>query len=214
MVNDAWSQFFLICFLVGVIFTALAFLFGLGHDLGGLDFGQADAGGGQGSPAAGHDVPFGHSDGHGADAAHSNPLLGLLNLNVIMAFVAWFGGIGYILYNFSPLLLIVIIPMALGAGLLAGWLVSAFLRLLLRRGQRILNPADFQMEGTIAKVSLPIRPGRVGEIIFSKDGTWRSEGARSADDSELSRGEEVVVVRYERGLAYVQSWERYVNSRN
>jgi len=69
-----------------------------------------------------------------------------------------------------------------------------------------LDPADFDMAGVLGRLSLPIRAGGTGEIIYSQAGTRRSCGARAEDGSEIAKGAEVVVTRYERGIAYVRLW--------
>ncbi len=51
-----------------------------------------------------------------------------------------------------------------------------------------------------------IREGGTGELIYSQAGTRRVCGARSEDGSAILRGTEVVVTRYERGIAYVRPW--------
>jgi hypothetical protein len=53
---------------------------------------------------------------------------------------------------------------------------------------------------------MPIREGGTGEIIYSQAGTRRSCGARAEDGSAIAKGTEVVVTRYERGIAYVRLW--------
>jgi hypothetical protein len=65
------------------------------------------------------------------------------------------------------------------------------------------------MEGTVARVTMAIRAEGTGEIGFSRDGSRRSEGARSATGLPIEVGTEVVIVRYERGLAYVEPWASY-----
>jgi hypothetical protein len=65
------------------------------------------------------------------------------------------------------------------------------------------------MEGTVARVTMAIRADSTGEIRFSRDGSRRSEGARSATGQPIEVGTEVVIVRYERGLAYVEPWASY-----
>ena len=51
------------------------------------------------------------------------------------------------------------------------------------------------------------RAGGTGEIIYSQAGTRRACGARCDDGRALSKGSEVVVMRYEKGIAYVRLWE-------
>jgi hypothetical protein len=56
-------------------------------------------------------------------------------------------------------------------------------------------------------VTVPIRAGGTGEIVYSQEGTRRSAGARSDSGAPIPRGSEVVVTRYDRGIAYVRLWE-------
>ena len=69
----------------------------------------------------------------------------------------------------------------------------------------MLSADDTRMEGTLARVSDEVRaPAGIGEILFSQAGTRRSSPARSEDGSRIARDTEVVVLRYERGVAYVR----------
>jgi hypothetical protein len=43
-------------------------------------------------------------------------------------------------------------------------------------------------------------------MIFVRDGSRRAVPARGEDGNEISRDEEVVVTRYEKGIAYVRTW--------
>jgi hypothetical protein len=58
----------------------------------------------------------------------------------------------------------------------------------------------------LGKVSSPIREGGTGEIVYSQMGTRRVCGGRSDDGSAIAQGTEVVVTRYEKGIAYVRLW--------
>ena len=53
----------------------------------------------------------------------------------------------------------------------------------------------------LATVNSPIREGRSGEIIYSHGRARKAATARSEDGKAIERGEEVVVIRYEKGLA-------------
>jgi len=63
------------------------------------------------------------------------------------------------------------------------------------------------MEGVLGYLSNPIRTGGTGELIYSQAGTRRTCGARSEDGVAIERGTEVIVTKYERGLAYVRTWD-------
>jgi hypothetical protein len=66
------------------------------------------------------------------------------------------------------------------------------------------------MVGVLGKLSSPIRAGGTGELIYSQEGTRRVAGARSEDGAAIPKGIEVVVTRYEKGIAYVRTWEEFV----
>jgi len=68
---------------------------------------------------------------------------------------------------------------------------------------------DFQMVGAVGKINIAIRPGGTGEILYVQGGTRRSAGARSEDGKPLEKGAEVVVTRFEHGIAYVRLWEEF-----
>ena len=92
------------------------------------------------------------------------------------------------------------------AGLVGGAIIFLFLTKVLISDQEYLDPADFEMVGVLGKLSVPIREGGTGELIYSQMGTRRVCGARSDDGSAIAKGTEVVVTRYEKGIAYVRLW--------
>jgi hypothetical protein len=63
------------------------------------------------------------------------------------------------------------------------------------------------MIGVLGKLSIPIREGGTGELIYSQEGTRRVAGARSENGAPIPKGSEVIVTRYEKGIAYVRPWE-------
>lgn len=149
-------------------------------------------------------LSHGHfSGGHGAA-----PTFTPLNVNSILIFLTVFGAVGLILE--SGVGAVIAFLVALMAGLIAGWLVFLFVARFLARGQTFL--ADEPMVGTVGTVSQAIGAGRVGEIIYIRDGVRHSDGARSVDGAPISAGEEVVVVDYRRGIATVQPWRAFLDS--
>jgi hypothetical protein len=62
------------------------------------------------------------------------------------------------------------------------------------------------MVGVLGRLSIPIREGGTGELIYSQGGTRRVTGARSEDGVAIPKGSEVMVTRYEKGIAYVRTW--------
>jgi hypothetical protein len=62
------------------------------------------------------------------------------------------------------------------------------------------------MVGVLGKLCVPIRAGGTGELVYAQVGTRRVCGARSEDGSAMAKGTEVVVTRYDKGIAYVRLW--------
>ncbi len=54
---------------------------------------------------------------------------------------------------------------------------------------------------------LRFAPAEPGEIVYQQLGATRSAVARSEDGEALAKAEEVYVIRYEKGVAYVKRWE-------
>jgi len=193
-----WLSFlFLGAFAFGLLFCALSVLFGatdLGFDGDGQDLTASDAA----EPGLGNG---------GVDASRG---VSPWNLTGLTAFIAWFGGVGYLASALWQLTAWASLMLATFAGLIGWALIYAFLtRVLLRREAR-MDPADYRMEGTVARVTVPISAGRIGEIQYTRAGARRSEGARSSDGSAIARDTEVVIVGYDGGIAYVEPWREFV----
>ncbi len=196
-----WAQFYLICFAVGFAFSLLSFL------LGGFHWHLPDGLGGghmHVHPHV-HVLPHAHV-GHGAGHVHGGSDISFLNPVTLAAFLAWFGGTGYLLTRYSTLWFLVGLLIALAVGLVGAAIIFSFLTRVLMSKEENLDPADFEMVGVLGRTSLPIREGGTGEIIYSQAGTRRTCGARAEDGSAVPKGTEVVVTRYERGIAYVRLW--------
>ncbi len=176
-INDALDAILLGSFLFGILFTVGAFLLG-----------AADIGGGD------------HSAGdHGADH--------MFNVTSILAFITWFGGVGYVVRNGTGWNWAIALVIALAAGFAAAWIVKEFIFKVLRAGEDTLNPRDYERVGTLARVTSTIRPGGVGEIVWEHRGTRMVGSARSTTDAVISRGTEVLILKVERGVAIVEPFD-------
>lgn len=204
------ANIFLVCFFVGLILTVLSLLFGMdshdahfhmgGHDAGG-HFGGHDMGHG-GDAGAGHGHGHGHGDaGHG-DAGHSVPFF---SYNGIVMFLTWFGGVGYILNRNASGAVVLVLLGAISSGFAGAAVVFYFLRNFLLKGETRMRPADYYLPGTLARVCSAIPPDGTGEIVYVQGGTRKTVGARSDEGTQYKQGEEVLIVRYEKGIAYVRS---------
>jgi membrane protein implicated in regulation of membrane protease activity len=205
---DFLATFFLGCFLFGLVFAIGSAALGLTHLSPHVAHG-ADAVG----PHVGH---VGHAEhlghvGH-SDAADAGESVSPWNLTCVMAFVAWFGGVGYLATAGFGVAALISVLAALAAGFVGWWIVFTFFSRVLYRRHFELNPEDYRLEGTVARVTVPIHEGRTGEIQYVQAGSIRSDGARSVSGRPIDRNTEVVVVGYEKGLAVVQPWQEFVES--
>lgn len=203
-----WADFYLICFAVGFCFSFFSFVFG-GARMGKLHLPHSHVH--VAIPVSSHGIPASHGvtpRGIGARAASAQRTAGVSPFNFVslMAFLTWFGGAGYLLTSYSGLWIGFGLLISVAIGLIGGGIVFLFLSRVLIRPDENMDPADYEMVGVLAHVSSPIRQGGTGEIVYTQMGTRRVCGARSDDDSSVAKGTEVVVTRYEKGIAYIRLW--------
>lgn len=190
-----WAIFYLACFLVGVTLSVLSFLGGtwhLPHVHLHVPHVHVAHGGHvptpQGHAAAGSEMPF-------------------FNFATLTAFLAWFGGTGYLLTRYSTLVVTLVLVVSIALGLVGASIVFVFIAKVLLAHSRELDPADYERVGVLGRVASPIRAGGTGEIIFSQEGTRHTCGARSETGEALTRETEIIITRYEKGIAYVRRWD-------
>lgn len=204
-----WESFYLTCFLVGFLLSLVAFLAEAGHIHGGHTGLHLHHGTHAGMPHlhGSHAGVHVHNGAHAGTAhAHGGPEIAKLNLITVTAFLAWFGGTGYLIERYASIWMWFGFALAALAGLAGASVVFWFLAKLIAR-DRTLDPADYDMIGVLGQVTSSVRPGGTGEMIFTQDGARRAAPIRSDTGSAIERGTEVVVTRYERGIAYVRRWD-------
>jgi hypothetical protein len=145
--------------------------------------------------------------GHGSTGASgSSDAISPLNLSSILAFLVVFGAVGLVLEGGIGAALALLF--AILGGLAAGWVAYIFVARFLARGQTFL--VDEPLTGTIGTVSVAIGSGRVGEVIYTRNGVRRSDGARAAAGQTIQAGEEVVILSIDHGIATVQPWRQFL----
>ncbi len=204
-----WADFYLICFAGGFFFSLLSFLAGgMRWHLHLPHFSHVHVA----TPpaAAGHGAPVAHSAaaaGAGEAVSHGHGRhISPFNFITATAFLAWFGGTGYLLTRFSGVWFVTGLGLAVVSGLVGGTIVFLFLSRVLISQEESMDPADYEMTGVLGRVSVSIRESGTGEIIYSQAGTRRTCGARGVDGAAVAKGTEVMVTRYEKGIAYVRPW--------
>ena len=213
----SWELFYLICFVAGFVFSVLSFLSGAFHvhhvnvhipkHFGGIGHGATHG------PLGGHahvgtthgHVPSAKVHAHGGHFPFFNPL-------TTAAFLTWFGGTGYLLVHLRHVWVFAGLALSTAAGLVGAGIVFWFVAKVLLANEKALDPLDYEMIGVLGRISSPVRTGGTGELIFAQEGVRRPCAARSDTGESLPKGIEVVVTRYEGGIAYVRPWAEFADS--
>lgn len=187
-----WPALFLGSFVIGFVFSVVSFAMGVA----GFDFHSH-------APFVHHpQIPHAPVHAHAASDGVSP-----FNFATIMAFLAWFGGTGYLLTTQFRWLALPSIAVSTIAGVAGASIVFVMMSRVLWSPHENMRLADSRIIGVLGRVSQPIRHDGIGEVIYSSGGTRRSCGARSADGTPIDKGAEVIVTGYERGIASVRRWE-------
>jgi membrane protein implicated in regulation of membrane protease activity len=191
----SWTAVYLVCFWLGFSLSAVSWLLGAaGTHLPHLPHAHPHLPHAHGAP---------HGGGHGHAPADSPSFF---NFATPTAFLAWFGGAGYLLTRYAAIWPLLAFLGAVAVGLAGASLMFALVAKVLWSPDENLNPDDYDVVGQVGVVCSPIRDGGTGEILFSLAGGRRVAGARSEDGRAIGKGVEIVIVRYEKGLAYVRTW--------
>ena len=200
-----WEMFYLICFLVGLLLSIVSLFGVMGR------FGAAVH-----VPHAGHLLHIPHAAhlsrarGVRTTAAQGFGSVPWWNTFSVMIFLCWFGATGYLLSRHSGLVAMLVLLLALLCGVAGGAIVFLFLTKVMMPHEHELSADETEVVGAVGTVTCAIRPGGTGEIVYEQLGSRCSAPARSDDGAAIEKQEEVYVVRYEKGIAYVRRWEEEI----
>ena len=206
-----WETFYFVCFVAGLFLSGFSLLGGMGHFGGHLHVHLPHGTHLPHMPTAGHGTHLPHV-AHGSQGAPAGGTAGQStipwwNAFSIMVFITWFGATGYLLTRHETLAALVVLVLSVVAGFAGGAIVFFFLTKVLLPHERELTDHETAVEGVVGRVSAPIREGGIGEIVYEQLGARRSVPARSEQGTAIKKNEEVFVVRYEKGVAWVRRWE-------
>ena len=128
--------------------------------------------------------------------------LSWFNPLTLAAGALWFGGAGLLAERLLPAaasavaVLLAVVAAVLGAALVRAAMV-AFMR-------ASTPPLRGDAVGAVGTLSAPIRVDAPGEVIYTLEGLRCSAAAHSVDGIPLPHGTTVVIVRCERGIAWVE----------
>jgi membrane protein implicated in regulation of membrane protease activity len=189
-----WPVIFLGCFVIGFLLSALSFALGAAHAHLHIH------------------VPWGHHiHGHVFHGGNSQAI-GPVNFATLTAFLAWFGGTGYLLTAEFRWLAVPAVLLSIVFGVLGASVVFWIMAHVLWSPDENMQSADYHMVGLLGRLTQPIREGGVGELVYAQGRTRKSCGARSADGGAIEKGTEVVVTAYDRGIASVKRYSDLARS--
>jgi hypothetical protein len=129
-----------------------------------------------------------------------------------MIFLCWFGASGYLLTRYGSFVATVVVVLAAVCGLIGGAIIFLFLSRVLMPHEHELTSDETEIVGAVGRVSSAIRASGTGEVVYEQLGAIRSVPARSEEGGAIPKAEEVFVVRYEKGIAYVRRWAEWETS--
>ena len=198
---------YLICLAVGFILSVISLAFG-GHDGHMFHAGHAHLGD---SHSLGHSTHTHISTANNSDSAfESTPVYTapLLNIQAIFAFLLGFGAGGLVGFQVINVTLLTL-PLALVVGIVFWWLVRAVITVMLRNQTAYLDIKDTDAVGVTGLVTTRILPDAMGEVMYPLQGTDRIIRAKALDGGQINKGTSVVIVKVERGVAYVSSADSF-----
>lgn len=198
-----WEGFYFACFVAGLLLSIVSLAGGMGHIHWHLHLPHA--------PHVLH-VPHGVAHppagtGNGPAGRGGSASVPWWNAFSIMVFLCWFGAAGYLLTRYGSFVTGVVFFLAALCGLAGGALIFWFLTRVMLPHERELTADETAVTGVVGRVSSSIRAGGTGEVLYEQMGARRSVPARADLGDAIPKGEEVFVVRYEKGIAYVRRWE-------
>jgi len=221
IINDPLSLVFIGCFLVGLIYFIVTALLGnLGHGTAhathaGVHHVNVHTGHHAGIHTGGHTHTStqARAGGHTQASGHNSSWASFLNPTSIMFFLLGFGFFGYVFHNIvgleAPLLVLLFAALS---GIVIALLLLSLIARIFGNSESATEQDVSDRTGLLGRVSMTIQEGSLGEVLYiSPGGMRKSIPARSIDGQRLERGQEIVVVSYQNGVAEVDTWEHFIN---
>lgn len=112
------------------------------------------------------------------------------------------------LTRFSGMHLLPIVLVCTLTALLPGILLYTVLARVMTRYDSSMSESDYDPAGQLGYISIAAADGAVGEMKYVLHGTMRSIGVRAEPGQQLLRGDRVIIVKTDKGIAAVTLFER------
>lgn len=147
---------------------------------------------------------YGVEKNRGASVSQPSPHA---NLPAFAALMVSFGAVGYLLVRNSALSSLATGLISTGSGV-AGWIAMS---LLMAKWALKANPPGAhdeaeEFQGHLALVVGAISSTSLGSIRYERDGEQHVAPARGLGEADLPPGTEVVIDRFDEGVAVVEDW--------
>jgi hypothetical protein len=132
---------------------------------------------------------------------------GFVPILPLMVFVTVWGGTGYVLTRFSIMTMLLVVLICTVVALLVGCLMYVVLARVMTRYDSSMNEMDYDPSGLLGYISIPALDGAVGEMKYVLHGTMRSIGVRAEAGQQLAKGDRVIILKVDKGMATVTLFE-------
>ncbi len=187
----------------------LAWILFAGLDGGGGAGGHMGGMGGMGGMGHMGGMGGGHMAG---DGYTGDGIMSVIPLSSIAFVMTFFGATGLAAQSVGSSTVFALI-MAVAVGMGAGVLNSAAFRWL-RRNSSSSDVTNRELEGSIARVILPVDTAHRGRIVVNIAGAREQMTASPADGSSMAIGDKVVIVEVSQGVALVASLDPALGAGN
>lgn len=126
----------------------------------------------------------------------------------LMVFVTVWGATGYVFTRFSGMHLLAVILICTVTALLLGCLMYTVLARVMTRYDSSMKEMDYEQAGQLGYISIAASDGAVGEMKYVLHGTMRSIGVRAEAGQQLGKGDRVIILKVNKGMAAVTLFER------
>lgn len=133
---------------------------------------------------------------------------GWLSPTLILSTLAFFGASAYLLERFSPFDSLVAGLLAVAIALGLATLFNLFILTPLQHTEESVAYSDEDLEGKQGEVILTVPADGFGEVVVRSDSGTIAKTAACLHNQVIPSGTEVVIVKMEKGIAYVATLAR------
>ena len=133
--------------------------------------------------------------------------VGFLNPVLILSFITFFAATGYILEFITPLHSMIIAAIAIVLAFILDTLMNVFILIPLSSAEESLSYTEESLRGKVGKIIIPIPKDGFGEIVIESKFGMISKPATSIENEAIAEGMQVLVLKVEKGVLYVEPYD-------